>query len=101
MEKQRIKMFDKFKQLGDLKKMRDQALALQKQLAEEKVVVEEDGVRVVVSGDMKVEELETGDASDETIKNVVNKALKKAQEKAAQKLAQMSGGLGGLSGLLK
>lgn len=94
-------MFDKFRQLGDFKKMRDQALALQKQLAAEKAEVDEDGVRVVVSGDLKILELESGDASDETIAKIINKALKKAQEIAAQKLASMSGGLAGLSGILR
>ena len=94
-------MFDKFKQLSDLKKMRDQAMAIQKELAAEKVVVEKNGVRVVMTGDQKIVELETGDASDETIARVFNKALKKSQEIAAQKLASISGGLAGLSGMLK
>ena len=94
-------MLDKFKQLSDLKKMRDQALVIQKELAAERVEVEEDGVRVVMSGDQKVLELETGEASDETIVRAINKALKKSQQHAAQKLASMSGGLAGLSGMLK
>ncbi len=51
-------VFDNFKQkmnqLGDLKKMRDQALQIQRQLAAEEVVVEEQGVNVVISGAQKI-----------------------------------------------
>ena len=35
-------MFDKVKQLGQLKKMRDQALKIQKQLAAETIELDED-----------------------------------------------------------
>ena len=92
-------MLDKLKQLGDLKKMRSQAMAIQKQMAAEKVEYESDGVRVIASGDQKILALETGEADDETIVKVINKALKKSQKVAARKLAA-SGDLGGLGGLL-
>jgi len=94
-------MFDKFKQLSELKKMRDQALNIQRQLAGEKVEINENGVRIVISGDQQVLELQTNDAGDETVKTVINKALKRAQELAARKLASMSGGLGGLAGMFR
>lgn len=90
--------FDKFKQLGELKKMRDQAMALQRQLAAEEVVVEEKGVRVVMSGDQKVKELEVEGVSNKILVDVLNQAIKKSQKVAAQKLQGMSGGLGGLLG---
>ena len=95
-------MFDGVKQglgqLGDLKKMRDQAMAIQKQLAIEEVVVEEQGVKVVMSGDQKIKQLEVQGISNEVLTGVLNKAIKKSQEIAAQKLQQMSGGLSGLLG---
>lgn len=89
-------LFDKVKQVGELKKMRDQALAIQKQLAAESVEVNENGVRLVITGDMKIRELEIDGAPNKRVLDVVNKGLKKAQEMAAKKMQEMSGGLGGL-----
>ena len=81
--------------------MRDEALAIQKQLAGETVEINEDGVRVVVNGNQEILELETNEASDEIVRQKINQAFKKAQELAARKLMGMSGGLGGLTGLLR
>lgn len=91
-------MINPLKQLGDLKKMRDQAMEIQKQLQQEEVVVEKNGVRVVISGDQKIKELATNDRSSDDVKDAVNEAIKKSQEVAARKLSQMSGGLQGLLG---
>ncbi|MBI2036432.1 YbaB/EbfC family nucleoid-associated protein, partial [Candidatus Microgenomates bacterium] len=57
-------MINPFKQLGDLKKMRDQAMEIQKQLQAEEITVEKNGVKVVISGDQKIRELESNDRSD-------------------------------------
>ncbi|AKM79112.1 MAG: hypothetical protein UX85_C0003G0091 [Candidatus Beckwithbacteria bacterium GW2011_GWB1_47_15] len=89
-------MFDKVKQLGQLKKMRDQALKIQKQLAAETIELDEDGVKVVISGDQKLVSLAIDGMANERVMAVVNKAVKKSQELAARKLAEMSGGLTGL-----
>lgn len=91
-------MFNPFKQIGDIKKMRDQAIQIQKQLQEEEVVVEKHGVTVVISGDQKIKELISNGKSDDDIKDTINEAVKKSQEVAAKKLQQMGGGLGGLLG---
>ncbi len=91
-------MFNPLKPLGDLKKMRDQAMEIQKQLQAEEITVEKNGVRVVISGDQKIRELESNDKSDNDIKEAINEAVKKSQEVAARKLSQMSGGLQGLLG---
>jgi hypothetical protein len=91
-------MFDKLKQLGELKKMRDQAIALQKKLAEEIITLEENGVRVVISGDQKIQTLEIDGVQEERVKEALNKALKKSQEVAAKKMQEMSGGLTGMLG---
>jgi len=52
-------MFDKFQKMGqqvsNLKKIRDQAVQMQKQLQAEVIEVEENGIRVVMTGDQKVE----------------------------------------------
>ncbi|MBI2622858.1 MAG: YbaB/EbfC family nucleoid-associated protein [Candidatus Levybacteria bacterium] len=87
-----------FKQLGDLKKMRDQAMAIQRELQSEEVTVEQNGVQIVISGDQKIKELKSNGRSDNDIKEAVNEAVKKSQEVAARKLQQMGGGLQGLLG---
>ena len=89
-------MLNPFKQLGDLNQMRKQAMELQKQLQNEKVEVEENGVRVVMSGEQKILELEINGAADDTVKEKINKAIKQSQELAAKKLSSMTGGLQGL-----
>ncbi len=91
-------MFDKLKQLAELKKIRDQAMNLQRQLAAETFTLEEKGVRVVLSGDQKIQVLEVDGVQEERIKETLNKALKKSQEMAAKKLQQMGGGLTGMLG---
>lgn len=91
-------MFDKLKQLGELKKMRDQAMAIQRQLAGEEVVVEEQGIKIVMTGDQKIKTLEINGESQGRLIEVLNKAIKKSQEVAAKKLQEMSGGLTGLLG---
>ncbi len=93
-------MQNPLKQLGDLKKMRDSAMQMQKELAQERIEINENGVRIVISGDQKILEFEIQGISNEVVKDKLNKAIKESQELAAKKLQSMSGGLGGLSGLL-
>ncbi|TSC54104.1 MAG: Uncharacterized protein LiPW31_237 [Microgenomates group bacterium LiPW_31] len=82
----------------ELKKMRDQAMAIQRQLAAEEVVVEENGIKIVMTGDQKIKTLEIDGESQGRLIDVLNKAIKKSQEVAAKKLQEMSGGLSGLLG---
>lgn len=89
-------MFNPLQGLGDLKKMRDQAMAIQRELQAEEINIEKNGVSIVITGDQKVKSLQSNGRSDEDIKEAVNEAVKKSQEVAAKKLSQMSGGLGGL-----
>jgi DNA-binding protein YbaB len=91
-------MMNPFSQLGELKKMRDQAMAIQKELQKEEVEIEKSGVVVVISGDQKIKSIQSNGRDDEDIKEAVNEAIKKSQEVAAKKLQQMGGGLGGLLG---
>ena len=91
-------MLNPFKQIGDLKKMRDQAMEIQKQLQGEEVSVEKNGVAIVITGDQKIKSLESNGKGDDDIKDAVNEAIKKSQEVAARKLSTMSGGLQGLLG---
>jgi nucleoid-associated protein EbfC len=91
-------MMNPFKQIGEIKRMRDQAMQIQKQLQAEEVVIDKNGVHIVISGDQKIKELSSNDRSDNDIKDAVNEAIKKSQEVAARKLQQMGGGLSGLLG---
>ena len=91
-------MMNPFKQIGEMKKMRDQAMQIQRELQMEQVIVDKNGVHVVISGDQKIQSLESNGRSDDDIKEAINEAVKKSQEVAARKLSQMGGGLKGLLG---
>lgn len=84
-------MLDKLKALGDLKKVRDQAMAIQKKLAQIEVEVEEEGIAVVVTGDQKIKSLKVEGEEKERVRKVINEALKNAQEKAAQEMGRIVG----------
>lgn len=79
-------MLDKLKMLGDLKKLRAQALAMQKKLAQIEVEVDQEGVAVVASGDQRIKSLRVEGEEKEKIREAVNQALKGAQERAAQEM---------------
>lgn len=91
-------MFNPFQQLGEIKKMRDQAMQIQKQLQAEQITVDKNGVHIVITGDQKIQSLQSNGRSDNDIREAVNEAIKKSQEVAAKKLSSMSGGLKGLLG---
>ena len=91
-------MFNPLKQLGDIKKMRDEAMKIQKELQTEQVTVQKHGVNIVISGDQRIRSLQSNGKSDDDIKDAVNEAIKKSQEVAAKKLQSMGGGLSGLLG---
>lgn len=89
-----------FGQLGELKKMRDQAMQIQKQLKMEEVEINKHGVYVRVSGDQEIREIVSNDKSDDDIRKAVNEAIKESQKVAAKKMQSMAGGMGGLAGML-
>ena len=91
-------MFNPFGQISDLKKMRDQAMQIQRELQAEEVIVDKHGVHVVITGDQKIKTLQSNGKNDSDIIEAINEAVKKSQEVAAKKLQQMGGGLGGLLG---
>ncbi|HZJ18015.1 MAG TPA: YbaB/EbfC family nucleoid-associated protein [Patescibacteria group bacterium] len=91
-------MFNPLGQLGELKKMREEAMRIQRLLQAEEVSVEKNGVEILITGDQKIKEIKTNGRSDNDIKEAINEAVKKSQEIAAKKLAQSGGGLSGLLG---
>lgn len=80
-------MFDKLKQLKQLKDM-------QNALGKEKLDVEKDGVKVTINGKMEVEsvslnaELEL-QRQERLVKDCLNDAVRKMQMRVAQKMAGM------------
>ncbi len=91
-------MFNPLKGVSDLKKLRDEAMKVQKELAKIEVTSEQGRVKIVMSGDMKVKSLKINDEEAMDIRDAVNDAIEKAQKKSAQKMQEMGGGLQGLLG---
>jgi hypothetical protein len=84
-------VLDKLKKLGDLKKMRDQAMKAQKELAKETVEVDHGDVHIVMTGDQKVKKITINGEERKQIGEAVNKAIKKSQKVAAKKLRGFTG----------
>lgn len=91
-------MFNPLKQAGELKKLRDQAKAIQKELEQIEVEAEKGRVKIVMSGDMKVKSVEINGEEMRDAKDAINDAVEKAQKKSAQKMQQMGAGLSSLFG---
>lgn len=94
-------MFDKFKQLGQLNQMRQQAMKLQKELEKIKESVEKNGMKVVVKGDQTIDYIEIDGEEKRALVELINEALKKIQKESAKKMLEMGGGLSGLLGGMK
>ena len=80
-------MFDKLKQLNELKKMKGV-------LEKERKEIEKEGVRVVVNGKMEIEDIILNPELDhETqariVKECINSAMKEIQVEAAKKMFNM------------
>lgn len=92
-------MFDKVKQMYELKKQAD---AIKKELEKEILEVEAGDIKIRISADQKIQEIRFGDSVDpKTLKDVINKALEESQKVAAEKMKGMMGGMGALSNLFK
>lgn len=84
-----MQMFNPFKAIGDMQQFQQKAQAMQKALAAEEVVVERNGIRIVMSGDQKVKEIEVDGVMENRIAEAFAEAIKKTQEIAARKLMEM------------
>ena len=91
-------MINPFKQAGEIKKLRDQANSIQKELAQIEVESEKGRVKVVMTGDMKVQSVEINGEEMKDARDAFNEAVDKAQKKSAQKMQQMGAGLKELLG---
>jgi len=86
-------LMDSMKQLGDLKKMRDQAMEIQKKLAGIKITIEHKGVIVVLTADQKIVSI-SGENDLDKVTEAVNEGLKQSQKVAAEEMKGMMGGMG-------
>jgi len=84
-------MLNPFGALGDLQKLQQQAQKMQAALQQEEVVVEKNGVKVVIRGDQIIETIEVDGIVENRIAEIINEAVKKTQELAAKKLIEISG----------
>lgn len=91
-------MFDKFKQLGELNKMRQQANLLQKELEKIIETMEKNGWSVSVTGDQKIRYIKKDGEDLKDLTELINEAMKKVQKESAKKMMEMGGGLSGLLG---
>lgn len=77
---------------GDLQKLQQQAQVMQQALQQEEVIVERNGVRVVMRGDQQITEVTVDGIIENRIADAISEAVKKTQELAARKLIEISGG---------
>ncbi len=80
-------MFESFKQIGKLR-------SLQHQLAQEKIEVSKNGVKVVMNGGAKIETIQLSkdlnlEDQEKILEDCLNEAMKKFQALAARKMSQL------------
>ena len=91
-------MFDKMKQMYELKKQAD---AMKKELEAEVLEIEHGDVLVKVDGTQKIRSLVyPQDIEPDKVKDAINKAMDEVQKVSAKKMQGMMG-MGGMSDLLK
>ena len=83
-------MLNPFGALGDLQKLQQQAQKMQAALQQEEVVVEKNGVKIIIRGDQIIESIEVDGIVENRIAEAINEAVKKTQELAAKKLIEIS-----------
>lgn len=83
-----------FGNIGKMGEMLKQAKQLKDELARAKYEAEAGGVRVVVNGEMEISELTIPpNASVNSIKEAVNRALRTAKDDMTKKMQKITGGL--------
>jgi DNA-binding protein YbaB len=87
-------MMNPFKMLGDVNNMRKQAAVIQAALEKEEFEVVVGNVKVLITGNQNVKNVEIDGVYQEKVKQAVNEAIKKSQQAAAGKLAELSKSMG-------
>ena len=83
---------DAFGKLGDINKLRQQAMQMQENLSGQVISVEENGVEIEISGDQRILKLKIQGMENPVLNDILNKAIRKSQELAAKELMNISGG---------
>ncbi|MEX2028093.1 MAG: hypothetical protein WD988_01160 [Candidatus Curtissbacteria bacterium] len=91
-------MFNKLQQLKELKKMRDEAMAIQRALDGETIEINKNGVYVKLTLAQRFIEINANGKGESDVVEAVNEAVKESQKEAAKKMQQM-GGLDSLKGM--
>lgn len=90
-----------FGNLGKMGEMVQKARQLQAEIKQARYEAEQNGVKVVINGEMEIVDLNfPPDAKPAAVKEAVNRCLKTAKEDMAKKMSKITGGMGGLGGLL-
>ena len=76
--------------LGDLNKMRQQAVKVQQALQGKQIVVEKGDIKVVISGDQRILEFTVQGFSSQDAVDALNDAIKQSQKLAAEKLKEIA-----------
>lgn len=90
-------VFDQVGQLNELRKMRSQALEMQKKLKQITHTLKKGKWTIKVTGDQKVEYIELDGEPQPDLVKAINEALDAVQKESAKKMVEE----GGLSSLLK
>lgn len=90
-------MLDRLKNMGGKGAAGMKLMALQRRIGKKKIVLEEDGIKVIVSGDGKIKRIEKDGEELKQMSKVINSAIEKAQKWSA---SEMQGMMGDLSKLL-
>lgn len=99
-------MANMFQMAKQAMEMRSQMKKIQKQLAAMKFDYENAGVKVTVSGELQILDLQVSDEAmsdktrlQRTLPENINKALRVAKEGTAKEMASLTEGMGGLGSL--
>jgi len=91
LKKKEKYMFDKLNQVKELKKMRDQAMKIQKELDSVEIEVEKDGVTVKVTASQKIVSININGNDEKSVVKAVNEAISQSQKVAAKRMQSMMG----------
>lgn len=73
----------------DNAKMATDAYNLRKAIEAEVVEIEENGIKIIIGGDLKIKNISLNNSEDDKLKDAVNSAIRKAQEMQVMKMKEM------------
>ncbi len=73
----------------DKTKMMADAYQLRKAIEAEVVEVEENGIKIIIGGDLKIKKITLNNSEDSALKDIINKAIRKAQESMVLKMKEI------------